>query len=132
MDVTQNVLWVLSSYNKALVPFCELLNCKDLSSREYEIKDILSAYLLDQYCEWPRIPGEDEHSVTTAALELVAGDDDIKLMGHMFAYAWYLKSYSSYGDAPWRRVARVIEQFAEEQQQLEAEFDFWSTHGPKI
>lgn len=131
MDIIGNVLWALSSYNKNLMPFCELLNCKDFSAHEYEFKSILGSYLLDQYASWDFTPSEQEAEAAAEAVAQVQADDDKILMNRLVTYAQAMAHHTSYGDVPWRRVSRIIEQFTEEEA-LCREFDFWASLGPKL
>lgn len=119
MDAVGNVLWALSSYNRTLEALWFVRDRDDMQLYEGELTEIVHHYVLDRCAEliiegWPI----QDLEIYARATSLAQGDDQVRLMTVLLDYAQALAAHSSFGDAPWRRVVRIIEQEAEYQEKV--------------
>lgn len=127
MDLNRNLLWCLGSYNTALIHFSELLQDKKLAVVHDELWRIVIEWIEIQrehllqdagQAVQPKLPPEAWQQLR----DVYSGRyKDYRRAVWMLMYAQALALHSSYGDAPWRRVSRLVEQHYEEWRTLELE-----------
>ena len=119
MDLNRNLLWALGSYDPALVHLSQLLNDSWAAPIRDDTWRLVTIYLdhrrnqffgAGQNIEVPEDTLRQLRAVrrTTVTLWLVH-------------YARLLATYGPHGDAPWRRVSRIVEQHYEEWRVLDVQ-----------
>lgn len=124
MDLNANLLWALSSYDPPLVHLGQLLGDRHAFILRDDVWKLAMVYvdhrrriLTDNAGLDVEIPAETQRQVR----EMGSYQRRVVITNCLLHYARLLAEYGPYGDAPWRRAARLVEQFHDEWRNLELE-----------